>query len=262
MRKNTVKEKWRRGEPTVGTWLNLGSPLSAEMLAHAGFDWLTVDQEHYAIDLGMLQSIFQAISTTDTIPMVRLAWNDPILIKRSLDAGAYGLVVPMINSREDAIRAVQASRYPPQGFRSMGGGRKALYAGADYPEHANEEIAVIVQIEHIDAVRNVDDILTVEGVDAFFIGPNDLAASMGLPIGLDNPHPDHMAAVAKVLEAGKRHGVPAGIHTGSGQEVLRRIEEGFQFIAISGDSGFMTRAAQDALAVVAKARAAASREVI
>ncbi|GAI93415.1 unnamed protein product [marine sediment metagenome] len=197
MKKNRVKELWRKGEATVGTWLALGSPIVAEIIAHIGFDWVVIDTEHSAIDIETTQSIIQAMSATGTVPIVRVPWNDPALIKRALDAGAYGLVIPMVNSREDAARAVQASRYPPIGIRSYGGPRVRLYGGSDYFEHANEEIAIIVQIEHVDAVSHIDEILSVAGIDAFFIGPNDLAASMGVKLGLDNPDPRHIEAVSK-----------------------------------------------------------------
>jgi len=215
LKKNRVKELWREGKAAIGTWLVLGSPITAEIIAHMEFDWVVVDTEHGSIDIGTTQSIIQAISATDTVPIVRVPWNDPMLIKRALDAGAYGLVIPMVNSREEAIRAVKAARYPPAGIRSYGGPRARLYGGLDYFEHANEEIALIVQIEHIDAVNRIDEILSAEGVDAFFIGPSDLAISMGLKPGMDQTDPRHVEAVSKVLASGKKHGVPGGIHVGS-----------------------------------------------
>jgi len=181
MRPNAVKRKLRAGEPAIGTFMALGSTLGAEQLAHLGFDWLVIDQEHGAIDATLTQSLLQAISTTDTVPLIRVPWNSGDWIKRALDAGAYGLVVPMVNTREEAEAAVQATRYPPLGSRSIGGSRTRLYGGADYVEKANDEILLIVQIEHIDAVRNAREILGVPGVDAYFIGPGDLCASMGLP---------------------------------------------------------------------------------
>lgn len=254
MKKNRVKELWREGKAAVGTWLVLGSPITAEIIANLGFDWIVVDTEHGSIDIETTQSIIQAISATNTVPMVRVPWNDPMLIKCALDAGAYGLVIPMVNSREEAIRAVKAARYPPVGIRSYGGPRVRLYGGVDYFEHANEEIAVIVQIEHIDAVDRVDEILSVEGVDGFFIGPTDLAISMGLKPGLDQTDPGHIAAVSKVLAAGKKHGVPGGIMVGSAEAVNQRIAEGFQFIDLSSDEGFLRSAASTAFNKVSKDR--------
>ncbi len=249
-----MKELWREGKAAIGTWLVLGSPITAEIIAHMGFDWVVVDTEHGSIDIGTTQSIIQAISATDTVPIVRVPWNDPMLIKRALDAGAYGLVIPMVNSREEAIRAVRASRYPPTGIRSYGGPRARLYGGLDYFEHANEEIALIVQIEHIDAVNRVDEILSVEGVDGFFIGPSDLAISMGLKPGMDQTDPRHVEAVSKVLASGKKHGVPGGIHVGSPEAVNERLAQGFQFIALASDERFLRSAASAAFSKVSKER--------
>jgi len=243
MRKNKVKEQWRRGEPSVGSWLSLGNPLAAEIMAHAGFAWLTVDMEHNAIDLAQTQALFQAVATTETVPMARVPWNDPQIIKRVLDIGAYGVVIPNVMDREEAERAVGASRYPPDGFRGVGTLRGYLYGGVDYAQHANEEIAVIGMIEHIDAVKRAEEIMSTPGLDAVFIGPNDLAASMGVPLGLDNPHPDHRAAVARVLETGRRLGLPVGIHCGSVDALNQRIEEGFLWLALSSDAGFLSGAA-------------------
>ena len=258
MRQNKVKQMWREGRATVGSWLSLGNPLAAEIMAHQGFDWLTVDLEHNAIDLSHAQACFQAIATTDTVPMARVPWNDPQIIKRVLDIGAYGIVVPNIKSAEEARQAVGASRYPPVGFRGMGTLRGRLYGGADYTDHANEEIAVILMIEHIDAINCCGDILDVPGIDAIFIGPNDLAASMGLPLGLDNPHPDHVAAVATVLREGKQRGIPMGIHCGTPEAVVQRIEEGFLWIALSSDAGFLSSAAAGARRFIARHQPAAS----
>ncbi|MDP2949317.1 MAG: aldolase/citrate lyase family protein [Chloroflexota bacterium] len=246
MRPNKVKQQWRQGQPSVGTWLSLGDPLAAEILAHVGFDWLTVDMEHNAIDLADAQALFQAIATTDTVPMVRVPWNDPQIIKRVLDIGAYGVVIPNVKDRGEAEQAAQACRYPPQGIRGIGTLRGHLYGGPDYTDRANEEIAVIAMIEHIDAVARAEEIMTTPGIDAVFIGPNDLAASMGLPLGLDNPHPEHQAAVARVLEAGKRLGLPVGIHCGSVQAVNQRIAEGFLWLALSSDAGLLAGAAHQA----------------
>ncbi len=254
MKKNKVKELWREDRAAVGTWLALGSPIVAEIISHIGFDWVVIDTEHAPIGIETTQSIIQAMFATDTVPIVRVPWNDPALIKRALDAGACGLVIPMVNSKEDAIRAVQSSRYPPIGLRSYGGPRARLYGGDDYFEHSNEEIVLIVQIEHIDAVNNIKEILSVDGVDALFIGPNDLAASMGIKLGLDNPNPSHIEAVNKVLIAGQRHHVPVGILVSSPEAANQRIAQGFKFIGINSDEGFLTSAASAAFNKVSKER--------
>ena len=246
MRKNRVKQKLQHGEPSIGTWLSTGSPLAAEVLAHAGFDWLTVDMEHNAIDMESLLACFYAITTTDTVPFVRVPWNDPAILKRVLDVGAYGVVVPNIKTPEEAEQAVQACRYPPEGFRGVGGVRGRLYGGPDYFERANEEIAVVLMIEDTEAVRRIAEICNVPGIDALFIGPNDLAASLGVPPRYDNPHPDHKSAVRQVLETGKRFNVPVGIHCGSAEEVNCRIAEGFLWLPIASDTRLLETAAREA----------------
>ena len=247
VRSNYVKHKIKEGTPSIGTWLASGSPLAAEVLAHQGFDWLTIDTEHNAISIESVQSIFQAIATTGVIPFARVPWNDPQAIKRVLDVGAYGVVVPTVESTEEAERAVGACRYPPQGYRGMGTIRGRLYGGPDYAERANEEICVVLMLETITAVERADEILSVPGIDAVFIGPNDLAASMGLPLGLDNQHPDHLAAVNRLREACESHGVPPGIHVGSAEAANRRKDEGFKWIAVSSDIGQMTAQSSSSL---------------
>jgi len=244
MRPNKVKAKLRAGEVSVGSWLASGSPLIAEIMAHVGFDWLVVDTEHGAIGIETAQSMLQAISTTETVPLVRVAWNDVALIKRALDIGAYGVVVPMVSTREEALNAVRFSKYPPEGVRGIGGVRRLLYGGPDYLSHANEEILVIVQIETAEAVENAEEILSVEGIDAFFIGPNDLSASLGLVPRLDNRDPEFVEVVRRVLAAGKRHGVAGGIHCGTPEAVEECMDWGFQFIALASDLSFLDQAAR------------------
>ena len=244
MRPNTVQRKLRAGQPSVGAWLSCGDSLAAELMAHVGFDWLVINTEHEALDVRTLQTMLQAISTTDTIPMVRVVWTDILAIKQPLDCGAYGVVIPMINTREEAIRAVKYCKYPPQGIRGIGGARRALYGGADYVACANEEIAVIVQLETAKAVDSAEEILSVEGIDAFFIGPSDLAASMGLPDRQDNPHPELLKAYDHLLAVGAKHKVPGGIHAYSPKSVDDMVDKGFRFVALSSDLGLMIRAAR------------------
>ncbi len=243
MRINTTKRLLQEGKPAIGTWLNFPCVNSAEAMAHAGWDWVTVDMEHGPIDFEMLNNMFMAIGTTGAMPMCRIPDNDPIYIKRILDAGAWGIVVPMVCSAEEAANAVKYAKYPPEGIRSAGGGRWRFWAGADYAQHANDEIAVIVQIEHIDAVNRAEEILSVPGVDGCFIGPNDLAWSMGLGKGLGEKDPSHAEAVKEVLRAAKKVGTPAGIHCRSVDEVSMRIEQGFQYLACMNDINFMFNAA-------------------
>ena len=231
MKTNTVIRLMAEGKPTVGGWLGLASPLSAEYMAHIGFDWLVVDAEHSALNPETILHCFMAINSTPTIPMARVPVNDQTVIKQILDAGALGIVVPMVMNANEAARAVASAKYPPDGVRGIAGARCTVY-GDDYHACANDEIAVIVQIEHIDAVSRAEEILGVDGVTAGFIGPRDLSASMGVEMG----HPEHEAAIQKVLAVAKSIGTPLGIMTGSGPESRKRVVEGFQFVAAGGDA--------------------------
>ena len=247
MRPNTVLRQLRAGQPSIGTWLSLGSPLAAEQLTQAGFDWLNIEQEHAAVDATLTQYILQAISTGPSVPLVRVPWNGPDWIKRALDAGAYGVVVPMVNSRQEAELAVGACKYPPQGYRSIGGVRTRLYGGPDYVKHANDEIAVILQIEHIEAVKQARDILSVPGIDAYFVGPNDLCASMGLEPSLEPDFREFWEAPDSVKQIAHELGVAAGIHVATPERACRMIEDGYQFISIASDANFMALAASSAV---------------
>lgn len=252
MRKNLTKEKLRKGEVTIGTWMAISDSLSAEVLANLGFDWLTVDMEHNPFDFGDLKAILQAISTTNVTPFVRVPWNDPAIIKRVLDTAAYGVVVPNVKTGEEAKRAVAACRYPPVGMRGVGGTRTRLYGGPDYYQKANEEISVHLMIEDVQAIKNAEEIISTPGVDAIFIGPNDLAFSMGIPGGYDNKHPDHIAACKHVLATCKKYNVPCGIHVSGWEEANRRIVEGYTWLPIVNDVRFMQAAASEALAKIVR----------
>jgi len=231
MKINTVKRLFAEGKPTVGGWVALASPLSAEYMAHVGFDWLVVDAEHSPVNIETVLHCFQAINTTPTIAMARVPVNDPTVIKQILDTGALGIVVPMVMNADEAARAVASAKYPPEGIRGIAGSRCTVY-GDDYAERANDEILVLVQIEHIDAVKRAEEILSVNGVDAGFVGPRDLAWSMGVKMG----SPEHEAAIQEVLKTAKSLGVPLGIMTGSGDDARQRVVEGFQFVAAGSDA--------------------------
>jgi 4-hydroxy-2-oxoheptanedioate aldolase len=185
---------------------------------------------------------------TDVTPMARAPWNDPIAIQHVLDAGCYGVVVPMVNSYEEAVKAAGACRYAPLGYRSSGPNRARLYGGADYLQQANDEVICLVMVETVEAVKNIDEICSAPGIDGVYIGPSDLAVSMGLPTaGMDNKHPDHIAAVQTVLDAARRHGVIPGMHCGSAEEVARRFEQGFMFCPVGSDINFVTVGAAEAV---------------
>jgi len=241
MRKNRILARLRAGEVSTGLWMNAGSPLLAELGAHAGFDWILLDRQHGHWDDAATISAMQVIGATDTVPIARVLRNDPARIGQLLDAGALGIVVPMVNTPQEAARAVAAMRYPPLGQRSMGGPRLRLY-GEDYFAAANEEIMVAVMIETRQAAEHARDILSVPGVDLGFIGPVDLARSLGT---WGQASEEHEAAIQGVLAAGKSCGTPVGIYAMSVEDAGRRAEEGFQFMPIANDIAILTGGMSD-----------------
>lgn len=246
MRANPVLAALRAGRPSFGVWLTVGSTVLAEEVALAGFDWALIDLQHGYWSEAALLSALQIISLTPSAPIVRPAANDPALIGRALDQGAMGVVVPMVNTRAEAERAAAAVRYPPQGTRSAGGTRLLLY-GEDYFSAANPEIFLAVMLETRQALANVDDILSVPGIDCAFIGPGDLAIDLGT---YGRPSDEHEAALQTILQAGQRHGVAVGLACGSPEVARRRAAEGFQFLDVGVDISFFwqgLRAAQQAV---------------
>jgi 4-hydroxy-2-oxoheptanedioate aldolase len=250
MRPNAVKRAWREGKVSIGGWLSIPSTYSAEIMAHQGFDWLCIDTQHGMIDYSAAVPMLQAISTTDTTPFVRVPWNEPSIIMKYLDAGAYGIIVPMVNNRKEAEQAVMACRYPPAGLRSYGPNRVTYYAGRDYGTHANDEVACVVMIETAEALENLDDILSTPGVDAAYIGPADLSLALGLPPRGDNDDPKHVATVARIREACERHGVAPGIHTGGSDFASKCAREGFKMILLTSDTAGLARGAAQELAAM------------
>jgi 4-hydroxy-2-oxoheptanedioate aldolase len=237
--RNPVKYNLHNGLPAVGTWLGLCSPVAAESIARVGWDWVVVDAEHSPVGFETMVNCFRAAQLGGAAPMARVPWNDTIWIQRTLDAGALGLVIPMINNVADAKAAVANTKYSTRGLRSFGGSRVASYIEGDYRTWADENIAVIVMIETAEAVKNAEAILAVDGVDGCFIGPNDLALSMGLRRDQIGPGSEHEAAMLSVLAAGQKVGTAVGKHCFSAEEVNQRIEQGFQFLALSSDAAFM-----------------------
>jgi 4-hydroxy-2-oxoheptanedioate aldolase len=242
MRVNAVKQALKAGQPSVGTWLSLGSITASRFLARCGFAWLTVDIEHSLVDWETAAHMFAAIADAGCTALARVPANRHDHIKRVLDNGAHGVVVPMVNSRAEAEAAVSACLYPPAGTRSVGGSVHALNfrcSPGDYYAKANDEIIVVLQCEHIQAVEDADKIFSVPGIDAIFVGPNDLAASMR---GKDGRPPSGEAtaqAMRHILATCKKHRVAAGVHCGSAEEALARIEEGWQFLAITSELKMM-----------------------
>jgi 2-keto-3-deoxy-L-rhamnonate aldolase RhmA len=248
-----MKNKLRRAllarEVTLGSWIQIGHPACAEVMARAGFDWACVDLEHGAIDLETTADLFRALGGFDCVPVARLPLNDPIWIHRTLDAGARGLIIPMVKTAAEAEAAVREAKYPPRGVRGFGYSRANLY-GTDFEDYiasANDEIALVMQIEHKDAIGNLDAILRVEGVDGVFIGPLDLSGSMGITGKLD--HPQMLAALEKYRAACRAHQKSAGLHIiRPGEENVRRaLDEGYTMLALGLDNVFMEQSARASL---------------
>ena len=258
MRPNNLRTLWQSGQAAVNGWLAIPNSFSAETMAHQGWDSLTIDLQHGVVDYQAMVTMLQAISTTSTVPVVRVPWLEPGIIMKSLDAGAYGIICPMINTREDAQRLVAYSHYAPQGTRSFGPIRALLYSGADYPQHANQTIVTFAMIETAQALDNLDEILSVEGLDAVYIGPSDLSLSLGCRPVFEGLDPRAQQAVDHILARAKAHGVVAGIHNATPEAALGRIGNGFQFVTVSSDARLMAAGAQQVLTQMRAKPAAAS----
>jgi 4-hydroxy-2-oxoheptanedioate aldolase len=246
MRLNYVRHKLKNGEASFGTWLTLPNTTAAALMARTAFDWLTVELEHTPVTLETAAVSFAVISACGKIPLVRIPWNTGENIKRVLDIGAYGIVVPMVNTKAEAEAVVAAARYAPLGNRTIGGQLHAANFETDantYYAKANDEIMVVVMLEHVKGVENADEILRVPGIDAFFIGPNDLHNSLGKPPTFESNAPEFVQAVDHLLAMGRKHRVPAGIHVADAEAALRRKAQGFQFIAIGSETGMMLQKA-------------------
>ena len=254
MRENRLRTLWKSGGAAVNGWLAIPNGFSAETMAHQGWDSLTIDMQHGLVDYQAMVGMLQAISTTDTVPVVRVPWLDPAALMKALDAGAYGVICPMVNTREEAQRLVAYTHYAPRGTRSFGPVRALLYGGADYPQEANDTIVTFAMIETAQALDNLDDILSVEGLDAVYIGPSDLSLALGCRPVFDDVDPPVAQAIDHILARAKAHGLVAGIHNGTPEGALARIAKGFQFVTVSSDARLIAAGAQQ---VLAKMRATA-----
>lgn len=235
---------FKEGKAAIGGWLSIASSFSAELMAHLGLDWLCIDMQHGVIGYDAAVPMLQAINLTDVTPIVRVPWNDPSDIMKALDAGAYGVIVPMVNDAEQAQRAVAACRYPPAGIRSYGPTRVSVHAGADYFRTANEQVLCIPQIETVEAMENLDAMLSVPGIDAVYIGPMDLSISLGVKAEMDGDVPEYAKARQAVLEACRRHGVVAGINS-TPRTAAKRAAEGFGFVLATSDVRALVSGAMD-----------------
>jgi len=250
MRENRLHGIWTSGGYAVNGWLHLPSSFAAEVMAHQGWDSLTIDLQHGLIDYQAAVTMLQAISTTSVVPTARVPWNDPAIIMKMLDAGCYGIICPMVNTRAEAEAFVGACRYPPRGYRSFGPTRAAIYAGNDYPEEADRQMIAMAMIETVQAVENIDDILSVPGLDAIYIGPADLSQSMGGSERSDPTEPRLVAALDTILAAARRHGVVSGIYCGSPDYAARMVGKGVQFVTVLSDWRLMAAASRTTIAAI------------
>ncbi|QVL30522.1 2-dehydro-3-deoxyglucarate aldolase [Telmatocola sphagniphila] len=258
MWQNPVKKALKEGKASVGTWLSLGNVAAARFMARTGFDWLNVDIEHSMVGIENTVNIFATCADIGFPCFARVPSNRHDHIKRVLDNGAHGVVVPMVNSREEAVSAVAAMHYPPLGNRSVGGGVHALNfhtTATEYYAKVNQELLVVLQCEHILAVENADNIFSVPGIDAIFVGPNDLAASMRTKEGTLPAPKAFEEALQHILKSCQKNKVAPGIHCGTAEEARRRIDEGWQFIAIASELKMMLDGAKSTLTQLGSQRA-------
>lgn len=241
----TLRDRWKAGEATFGAWCTIPSPWTAELAARSGHDWVCIDTQHGLIGYDAMLPMLQAVGATGVTSLVRVSWNEPGAIMKALDAGAGGVIVPMVNSVDEARRAAGACRYPPDGYRSMGPIRaRVVNDGWRLP-------LCVVMIETVDAVNHAGEILAVPGIDAVFIGPNDLAVSAGLDSGYEGRHPEHRRLILSVLDAARSHGVTAGIMCGAPGVARQWSDAGFQMLALQSDSQLLAGASSQ---IVTEAR--------
>ncbi len=246
MRANRLREIWAAGKPAIGGWCSLPGGFSAEMMASHGWDAVTIDTQHGLISYSEMLAMLQGISTTAAVPLVRVSWNAPGEIMRALDAGAYGVICPMINDVAECAAFVGACRYPPEGYRSSGPTRAAVYGGADYHAKANGEVLTFAMIETAAGLANVEAIVATPGLDGVYIGPSDLSLAIGGPPGQDSDAPTLMAAFDKILAACKAAGVRVGVHTASVAYSQKMIERGFDLVTAGIDTRYMRAGAREA----------------
>ena len=236
MRKNKLKKYIKEGKPIINGWLQIPSSFSAEVMAHQGWDSLTIDMQHGVVDYPNALQMLQAISSTDVTPLARVNWNEPGQIMKILDAGCYGVICPMVSNKSEAERFVQACMYPPKGYRSFGPIRGLIYGGSDYGEHANDEILKLAMIETKEALDNLDEIMSTPGVDGVYIGPADLSLAIGEKPSFDNPEGSpQYKKIVEILEHAKKNNIAAGIHNASAEYAKKMIDIGFNLVTVGSD---------------------------
>jgi 2-dehydro-3-deoxyglucarate aldolase len=253
MHSKNLKERIANNKLTIGSWITIGHPAIPEIMSFANFDWLVIDIEHTTIDLSMVQVLISTIQSKGIAALVRVSKNEEVVIKRVLDAGADGVIIPMVNNKEDAIKAVNYSKYPPTGTRGIGLARAQGY-GYEFDEYkkAVDQTVIIAQIEHYEGINNLTEILAVEGIDATIIGPYDLSGSLGMPGDIN--HPDVQEALNAYKQKSRSVGKPAGIHVveSSPEKVEAKIAEGFSFIAFGTDFLFLGDKAKFGMEIITK----------
>jgi 4-hydroxy-2-oxoheptanedioate aldolase len=252
MRENKLRTLWLQDAFAVNGWLSLPATFSAEVMAHEAWDSLTIDLQHGLIDYQIAVGMLQAISTTPTVPLVRVPWLDPAIIMKVLDAGAYGVICPMINSAAEAAEFVAACRYPPSGTRSCGPIRASIYGGSDYIANANRTIVAMAMIETRSALDNLDEILSVPGLDAVYVGPSDLSLALGREPRLDPTDAVVIETIEEIATRAHKKKVVPGIHTASPAGAQKMVERGFRFVTIGSDVRLMVAKASEVLQAIGR----------
>ena len=246
MKKNGIKEAWNNGQTIINGWSSIANTFNAEIMAASGFDSITIDMQHGLVGYQKVVEMLQAISGYNIPPMVRVPWNDPSMVMRCLDAGAYGIICPMVNTKEECEKFVTSCRYPPKGNRSFGPIRARMYGGDDYFHHANETLLNFAMIETSEAVDNLDKILSVDELDAVYIGPSDLAVTMGYTPGTYQKEVED--CLIYIVETCKSKNIKTGIHCPDGKTVKERFDMGYDLGTISADAALLTQASKREIA--------------
>jgi 4-hydroxy-2-oxoheptanedioate aldolase len=252
---NGIRAQWSAGKPVINGWLSIACPFTAEIMAAQGYDSITIDLQHGLIGYEVATTMLQAMRASAVTPLVRVPWLDPAAIMKSLDAGAYGVICPMINTREEAERLVSYVRYPPDGVRSFGPTRANFSAGADYGQHADAEVLCFAMIETADAVANLDAIVSTPGLDGVYIGPADLTLGLSgrrYPTGFDREEPEIVEVIQTILHKAHKAGIRACLHNGTPTYAAKAIGWGFDLVTISNDVRLLAGAAQASVATARK----------